>query len=884
MMQNAAVAAKGGVPGLHFPGRGNRVSAGFGVVGKRTAGSNRLWMPDRGFCGGSSQLGSSIGFGMEMARMRSGMEGIFRSREKARYVRVQASGDLESVPSDKPQTKSSGNVLPYVGVACLGAILFGYHLGVVNGALEYLARDLAIVENTVLQGWVVSTLLAGATVGSFTGGALADKFGRTRTFQLDVIPLAVGAFLSATAQDVRTMIIGRLLAGIGIGISSAIVPLYISEISPTEIRGALGSINQLFICIGILMALVAGLPLAGNPLWWRTMFSIAIVPSVLMALGMAFCPESPRWLFQQGKLLQAETAIKKLYGKEKVTEVMHDLRAGGEGTTESDAGWFDLFGKRYWKVVSVGAALFLFQQLAGINAVVYYSTSVFRSAGIASDVAASALVGASNVFGTAIASSLMDKQGRKSLLITSFSGMAASMLLLSLSFTWKPLAPYSGTLAVLGTVLYVLSFSLGAGPVPALLLPEIFASRIRAKAVALSLGMHWVSNFVIGLYFLSVVNKFGISRVYLGFATVCLLAVLYIAGNVVETKGRSLEEIERALSREREREGRRRGREICMADPESSSLLRAPIPVLDPNEIDLEAGPGEQFQCRICLETDGGRDFIAPCKCKGTSKYVHRECLDHWRSVKEGFAFSHCTTCKAPYYLRVHVHADRKWRTLKFRFFVTRDILSIFAVVQLIISLLAYLVFLVDSSQNSWLRLAWGFDSKISFYYVCGALLFFALLGLSGCFITCYDRRVRNDLAQPCRELCLCCCQPGMCADCHLPGTLCMWTDCTTCFESCASTAGECGCLGGAGEAGLPLLFIIGLIILGLFTIIGIFYSVLVATMVGQRIWQRHYHILAKRMLTKEYVVEDVDGEGTDWCPPPLPAEHVQQLKTLGLL
>ncbi|EYU31061.1 hypothetical protein MIMGU_mgv1a0100162mg, partial [Erythranthe guttata] len=166
------------------------------------------------------------------------------------------------------------------------------------------------------------------------------------------------------------------------------------------------------------------------------------------------------------------------------------------------------------------------------------------------------------------------------------------------------------------------------------------------------------------------------------------------------------------------------------------------------------------------------------------------------------------------------------------------------------------------------------------------ALLFFALLGLSGCFITCYDRRVRNDLAQPCRELCVCCCHPGICADCHLPGTLCMWTDCTTCFEGCASTIGECGCLGGAGEAGLPLLFIVAIIVLGLFTVIGIFYSVLVATMVGQRIWQRHYHILAKRMLTKEYVVEDVDGEMTeaDWSPPALPPEHVQQLKALGLL
>ncbi|KAK7316166.1 hypothetical protein VNO77_34964 [Canavalia gladiata] len=379
------------------------------------------------------------------------------------------------------------------------------------------------------RGWIVSTSLAGATVGSFTGGALSDKIGRTRTFQLDAIPLAIGAFLwSCYSPEGSDNDHWSLTCWVGIGVTYAIEPLYIYEISPTEIRGALGSVNQLFICIRILLALVAGLPLAGNPIW--------------------FSEKIPCIILQQGKITEAEKAIKTLYGKERVAAVMHDLTAASQGSSEPEEGWFDLFSSRYWKVVSVGAALFLFQQFAGINAVVYYSTSVFRSAGIASDIAASALVGASNVFGTAVASSLMEKQGRKSLFITSFSGMAASMLLLSLSFNWKVLAPYSGMLAVIGAVLYVLSFSLGAGPVPALLLPEIFSSRIRAKAVSLSLGTHWISNFAIGLYFLSVVNKFGISSVYLGFSAVCVLAVLYIAGNVVETKGRSLEEIERALS------------------------------------------------------------------------------------------------------------------------------------------------------------------------------------------------------------------------------------------------------------------------------------------------------------------------------------------------
>ncbi|GMH30024.1 hypothetical protein Nepgr_031867 [Nepenthes gracilis] len=316
-------------------------------------------------------------------------------------------------------------------------MLFGYHLGVVNAALDYLSSDLGISENTNLQGWVVSTLLAGATVGSFTSGSLADKFGRTKTFQLDAIPLAIRAFVRATTQSVQTMMIGRVLCGIGIGISSALVPLYISEISPTEIRGALGSVNQLFICIGILAALVAGLPLAENPLWWRTMFGIAVVPSFLLALGMALCPESPRWLLQPGKISEAEKAVITLFGKKRVSEVMHGLRVAAQGSFEQEATWFDLFSSHYWKVVSVGAALFLFQQLAGVDAVVYYSTFVFNSAGIASDVAASALVGAANVFGTAIASSLMDKQEITSLLITSFSRMAALMLRLSLSFTWK---------------------------------------------------------------------------------------------------------------------------------------------------------------------------------------------------------------------------------------------------------------------------------------------------------------------------------------------------------------------------------------------------------------------------------------------------------------
>ncbi|XP_074308716.1 uncharacterized protein LOC141643447 [Silene latifolia] len=344
-----------------------------------------------------------------------------------------------------------------------------------------------------------------------------------------------------------------------------------------------------------------------------------------------------------------------------------------------------------------------------------------------------------------------------------------------------------------------------------------------------------------------------------------------------------------------------------MADFSNTTPLIPPSPMIKPNLIDLEAS-SSYIQCRICLESDG-TDFIAPCKCKGSSKFVHRECLDHWRSVKEGFAFAHCMTCEAPYYLTVHALPDKKWRTLKFRFFVTRDIIFIFLIVQLVIISLAYLVYVGDGYREFWLQHYWIFKNIMSFYYLCGALLFFALLGLSGCFITCFDTSVQNDLTQPCNEVCLCCCYPRAGANIYFPGNYYLWSNggafpggqCECCGEGCCEggtdAAGDCGscdcgscdcgsCFRDSGESGLPLVFIVALVVVILFAVIGIFYSVLVATMVGQRIWQRHYHILAKRILAKEYVVEDVGDKmtGSGWTPPPLPAEHVEQLNTLGLL
>ncbi|CAI5483097.1 unnamed protein product [Closterium sp. Yama58-4] len=492
---------------------------------------------------------------------------------------------------------------------------------VVNGPLDHILVSIGTPGNSLVGGWVVSASLLTAACGALSAGWLADSVGRRTTFLLLALPLALGSALSATASSVPQMLVGRALTGLAFGVISCVVPVYISEIAPASVRGRLGSLNQLAICVGILAALLAGLPLAANPAWYTSCtalhflrlfafhflphairwkpFQPAVVTKVdaqtsfrqLSHKGMLWAPESPRWLAKAccGRLRapdgsprsdEAGRQLKRLLGPSQAAAAAAELSssssssapqpaasakgAGGaaavDGLEQAEAGvarkradeapavsFFTLFSKRYRKVVLLGMALFAVQQFAGINAIIYYSSSVFRSAGIQSDVAASALVGLANVLGTAVSLNLVDKQGRKSLLMGSFTGMGCSMLLLALTLSFPPLQPIAAPLSVLGTVAYVLAFAMGAGPVPALLLPEIFPSNIRASAVAAALTTHWLCNFVIGLSFLGFVKVVGVAAAYVGFAAVCFVGVVFVRACVVETKGRSLEEIEREL-------------------------------------------------------------------------------------------------------------------------------------------------------------------------------------------------------------------------------------------------------------------------------------------------------------------------------------------------
>ncbi|KAL7096953.1 hypothetical protein ACP275_10G112300 [Erythranthe tilingii] len=365
--------------------------------------------------------------------------------------------------------------LPHVLVATIVPFLFGYHLGVVNEPLETISVDLGFHGNTMQEGLVVSTCLAGAFLGSLMSGWIADGIGRRRSFQLCALPMLVGASI-----------------------------------------------------------------------WWRVCFWVSTIPASMLALLMAFCVESPQWLYKQGRTEEAEAELEKLVGGLHAKAAMVELSKTDRGDEVDTISLVEMLCGRHGRVVFIGSSLFALQQLSGINAVFYFSATVFRRAGVSSNLA-NVSVGVANMIGSFIALVLMDKLGRKALLLWSFFGMAVSTVIQVLASSLPASGPLGFYLSTSGMLLFVLMFAVGAGPVPGLLLPEIFPSRIRAKALAFCMSVHWVLNFLVGLLFLRLLEQMGPQLLYSIFGGFCLLAVVFIKRNVLETKGKSLHEIEIAL-------------------------------------------------------------------------------------------------------------------------------------------------------------------------------------------------------------------------------------------------------------------------------------------------------------------------------------------------
>ncbi|KAK3184422.1 hypothetical protein Dsin_031708 [Dipteronia sinensis] len=438
---------------------------------------------------------------------------------------------------------------PHVLIASMSNFIFGYHIGVMNGPIVSVARELGFEGNPILEGLVVSIFIAGAFIGSISSGPIVDKLGCRRTFQIDTIPLILGAIISAQAHSLDEMLLGRFLVGLGIGVNTVLVPIYISEVAPTKYRGSLGTMCQIGTCLGIIASLFLGIPAEHDPHWWRALLYIASLPGFVIALGMQFAVDSPRWLCKVGMLDDAKAVIRNLWGESEVDKAIEEFQSviKNDGS-DLDSQWLELLEEPHSRVALIGGALFVLQQFAGINGVLYFSSLTFQDVGIANGALASSFVGLTNFAGALCSSYLIDKEGRQKLLIGSYLGMAISMFLIVGAISLPLDQDFSHNLSIIGTFLYIFSFAIGAGPVTGLIIPELSSSRTRGKILGFSFSVHWVCNFLVGLFFLDLVETFGIAPVYAGFGSVSFLSALFAYYFIVETKGRSLEEIEMSLN------------------------------------------------------------------------------------------------------------------------------------------------------------------------------------------------------------------------------------------------------------------------------------------------------------------------------------------------
>ncbi|XP_022985945.1 probable plastidic glucose transporter 1 isoform X1 [Cucurbita maxima] len=492
---------------------------------------------------------------------RSGLRAVFHPAKK--FQVLAANKQLPELKNGKSESEgvsvraedSDGldigwlPAFPHVLVASMSNFLFGYHIGVMNGPIISVARELGFDGNPILEGLVVSIFIVGAFLGSISSGSLLDKLGFRRTFQIATIPLIVGGLLSAQAHTLDEILWGRFLVGLGIGVNTVLVPIYISEVAPTKYRGTLGGLCQIGTCLGIIASLFLGIPSEGDPHWWRIMLYIASLPGFFIAFGMQFAVESPRWLSKAGRVDESRVVIGNLWGESEVERAVEEFQSviRNDGS-DLNSEWSELLEEPNFRVAFIGGALFFLQQFAGINGVLYFSSLTFQDVGITNGALASLVIGITNFAGALCALNLMDKQGRQRLLIGSYLGMAVSMLLIVSTISFQLDEELSHNLSIVGTIAYIFSFAIGAGPVTGIIIPELSSNRARGKIMGFSLAVHWVCNFSVGLFFLDLVQTFGVAPVYASFGAFSLVAAIFSKYFLVETKGRSLEEIEMALN------------------------------------------------------------------------------------------------------------------------------------------------------------------------------------------------------------------------------------------------------------------------------------------------------------------------------------------------
>ena len=428
------------------------------------------------------------------------------------------------------------------GTAALAGLLFGFDTGVISGAILFIKGAFGL--SPFAEELLVSAALVGAVGGSTLSGRLTDILGRKRAILITAAIFTVGSILCAVAGTIPVLVVGRLAVGVAIGVASYTAPLYISEMAPPKLRGALVTLNQLAITSGILLAYVVDAVFAPSD-GWRLMFAFGAIPAIVLGLGIAALPESPRWLLLHRRKAEAIKVLTRIRGTQDVTAEVNDIL---EHADPGHGRLADLFSPIVRPVLFCGVALAVIQQITGINTVIYYAPTIFQAAGFHSNetaIIATAGVGLVNVLMTVVSIPLIDRVGRRPLLLISLSGMALSLAALGLGFAIGGEA--LKWIGVLSLAVYIAAFAIGLGPVFWLLISEIYPLNVRGQAASIATMANWLSNFVVSLTFLSLLNALGSVWTFLLYAALSGVGVWFCVRFVPETRGVPLEWIERDL-------------------------------------------------------------------------------------------------------------------------------------------------------------------------------------------------------------------------------------------------------------------------------------------------------------------------------------------------
>lgn len=491
------------------------------------------------------------------------------TKNKYRRMDSEVTEDFDDGSHHHHQEKRSSSTRKYV-LACaifasLNSVLLGYDVGVMSGAIIFIQEDLKITE--VQEEVLIGCLSILSLFGSLAGGRTSDIIGRKWTMALAAIIFQTGAATMTLAPSFEVLIIGRFLAGIGIGFGVMIAPIYIAEISPSVTRGSLTSFPEIFINLGILLGYVSNFAFSGLPehISWRVMLGVGILPSFFIGAALFIIPESPRWLVMKNRVEEARTVLLKTIDnqaevEERLAEILLAAGTGSAEKYEEKAVWREMLSPSpsLRRMLITGFGIQCFQQITGIDATVYYSPEIFQGAGIQDKsklLAATVAVGVSKTAFILVAIFLIDKLGRKPLLYVSTIGMTICLFSIGVTLTFIGQGQVGIAMAILFVCSNVAFFSVGIGPVCWVLTSEIFPLRLRAQAAALGAVGNRVCSGLVAMSFLSVTRAISVGGTFFVFSVISAISVLFVYALVPETKGKSLEQIELLFKDEHEWQG-----------------------------------------------------------------------------------------------------------------------------------------------------------------------------------------------------------------------------------------------------------------------------------------------------------------------------------------